>query len=278
MHPFLMSGEFAVKFCRLLGLTPIVITGLLLLQSCQHSTETKKEEAPTATIEKKEKKLDDAASYNTQLGLAYLKQGNRERAKSKLFLALSQAPDSPVVNASVAYLMEKVGEMDKAHSYYKKAIALAPGSGAQLNNYGTFLCRQGQYREAETYFLQAVKDVRYPHTSGAYENAGLCVMAIPDKVKAAHYFAKALEQDPSRVQSLYELVNLEVKQNHVDEALSYLKKYSNLTLNDRTLLKLAADVAQKAGKSELEEQYQTYLRNFAEKTGGKEDEYNNNNG
>lgn len=250
----------------------LIIICLLSLQSCQHNN-TEKEGAAT-----KKNKLSDAAAYNTQLGMAYLTQGNRARAKRKLFLALSQAPDSPTANASMAYFMEKSGEMDKAHEYYRKAMAAAPGAGAQFNNYGAFLCRQGQYRQAEEYFLKAVQDIKYEHTAGAYENAGLCVMAIPDQVAATTYFAKALEQDPSRQQSLYELVRLEVKQDHVNEALAYLQKYPNLSLNDRVLLALAVDVAHKAGKIELEADYQQRLGlRFSDKTGEK-DEYNSNNG
>ena len=247
------------------------IIGLLLLQSCQHN-----DGAITKPVVK-ESKLDDAASYNTQLGLAYLKQGNRERAKHKLLLALSQAPKSPNVNAAMAYFMEKSGEMSNAQMYYHMAMAAAPDAGTQLNNYGAFLCRRGQYSQAEVYFLKAIKDSKYEHTAGAYENAGLCAMAIPDYIKAKTYFSKALEQDPSRVQSLYELVNIAVKQGNTTEALTYLQKYPDLTLHDRTLLAMAANAAQKAGKVELEADYKIRLHGFSENTGGK-NEYNNNNG
>lgn len=249
----------------------LIIICLLLLQSCQHNNAIKEESAV------KKSKMIDAASYNTQLGMAYLAQGDRSRAKHKLLLALSQAPDSPNTNASMAYFMEKSGDVEKAQTFYKKAMAVAPGSGAQFNNYGAFLCRLGKYTDAEAYFLKAVKDMKYEHTAGAYENAGLCAMAIPDHVTATKYFAKALEQDPSREQSLYELVRLEVKQDHINEALTYLQKYPNLSLSDRTLLTMAADVAHKAGKIELEADYKQRLERFSDQTGVK-NEYNNNNG
>ena len=211
------------------------------------------------------------------MGLAYLNQGDRSRAKRKLILALSQAPDAPNVNAAMGYFMEKSGEMKDADAYYQKAMAVAPKAGTQLNNYGAFLCRQGQYRQAANYFLKAVKDINYDHTAGAYENAGLCVMAIPDYANATTYFNKALEQDPSREQSLYELVNLEMKQGHTNEALAYLQKYPSLSLGDRTLLTMAIDVAHKAGKLELEAEYKTRLHSFSDNPGGK-NEYDTNNG
>lgn len=254
---------------KLRYLLPII--GLLLMQSCQHNDEAN--DSPPA----REVKPAEAAIYNAQLGLAYLKQGNRSLAKHKLLLALSQAPEAPEVNASMAYFMEKSGEMDKAEVYYQKAMAAAPKSGAQFNNYGAFLCRRGQYTQAETYFLKAVNDIEYEHTAGAYENAGLCAMAVPDFKKAKKYFKKALQQDPSREQSLYELVTLEMKQEHPEKALAYLQKYPNLSLQDKTLLGLAVNVAHQAGKTELEADYKIRLHRFSDNTGDK-NEYNNNNG
>ncbi|MCX7117552.1 MAG: type IV pilus biogenesis/stability protein PilW [Legionellales bacterium] len=243
----------------------------VFLLSCQSHGPAKAELANHPT------KLSEASAYNAQLGLAYLEQGDRPRAKRKLLLALSQAPDSPSAHAAMAYFLEKCGEMDNAHMYYKKAVTLGKSSGAQWNNYGAFLCRQAQYKQAEEYFLLAVKDSNYEHTAGAYENAGLCAMAIPDMAKASLYFQKALVQDPSKEQSLYELVKIELKQDHASQALAYLQKYPDLTLKNPTILALAIDVAHKASKNELEAEYQSHasLGAVSEKTGEKNDHNNN---
>ncbi len=181
----------------------------------------------------------EAAVYNTQLGLAYLKQGDRPRAKQKLLLALAQAPDSPDTNASMAYFMEKSGEMKHAQRYYRKAMQVAPGNGEQLNNYGAFLCRRGQYAESEAYFLRAVNDLQYTHVAGAYENAGLCAAASSNNKKAKRYFSKALAQDPSKKQSLYELVKIEIKQGHRAQALAHLEAHPALLHADTTLMAMA---------------------------------------
>lgn len=181
----------------------------LLIQSCQYNNNA------TSKIGLRQHQNQRAAMYNTQLGLAYLAQGDRPRAKRKLLMALDEDPKSPHVNAAMAYFMEKTGAMSEARLYYRKAVRIAPRNGAQLNNYGAFLCRNGQYALAEAYFLKAVKDVEYEHTAGAYENAGLCAVAIPDYAKAKKYFTQALEQDPSRQESLYQLVNIEMKRHPI---------------------------------------------------------------
>ncbi|MBA2652349.1 MAG: type IV pilus biogenesis/stability protein PilW [Tatlockia sp.] len=234
----------------------VLCLNLLLLQACQQKYTLNQE----GTI--KAAKQNNAALYNTQLGLAYLKQGDIPRAKRKLLRALDIEPNSADVNAALAYFLEKTGDLKEARNYFKKALSLAPGNGAQLNNYGSYLCRYGDYKEAERYFLNAVKDVHYVHTAGAYENAGLCAAAIPDYPKALQYFNQALKHDPQRKQSLYELVRIELKQNHAEKALAYMKTYSKLTLNDSALLTLAGEAAHRLGKSKIEEAYKLRLKNL----------------
>lgn len=232
------------------GLLTIFLLSCLLLQSCQHN-EDKQEETINPKVD-----LKKAATFNLQLGLGYLKQGDRPRAKKKLLTALEQAPSSPDVNASLAYYFEQTNELDQAKKYYLKAIDLSGNSGAQLNNYGTFLCRQGDYKKAEEYFLKAVKDPQYVHTSGAYENAGLCALQVPDEAKAKAYFTSAIDQDPTRRESLYELVKLDSKMGQNKQALELLQNHVDIVLTDKILLALGKDIANQEGKTELALEYE----------------------
>ncbi|MFY7697879.1 MAG: type IV pilus biogenesis/stability protein PilW [Legionella sp.] len=234
----------------------LLICGFVLLISCQRSHEITVEQRETnSKINNKE-----ASSYNTQLGLAYLKQGNRPRAKHKLLLAMAQDPNSPSVNASMGYYLEQSGEIAEAKRYYLKAISLSSADGAQLNNYGAFLCRQKQYHDAEKYFLQATRDPHYEHTAGAYENAGLCALAIPDYSKASLYFSKALEQDPSRRESLIEFIKIKLRYRQGEQALAYVHKYADQSLNDLTLLNLAIKAALQARKPAIAASYRMRLQ------------------
>lgn len=244
----------------------LIAMSFLFLQACQQSTNAQDD------IHVKKKHRSDAAGYNVQLGLGYLKQGNIPRSKRKLLLALDQAPNSPEANAAMAYFMEKTGDIEHARSYYQKAMASAPGRGTQLNNYGAFLCRQGDYAQAEQYFLKAVNDIQYEHTAGAYENAGLCAMAIPDDTKAARFFSKAIAQDPSSKQSLYELVKLDMKHGRLTEALVYLQKYPETVLRSEEILTLAVQIAHQLGQLDVEANYRRSLESF----GVKHDDNHNN--
>jgi type IV pilus assembly protein PilF len=224
----------------------------LSLQSCRNS------EANAEHINKLN--LSKAAAYNMQLGLSYLNQGDRPRAKVKLLTALKQEPTSAQAHAGMAYYFEQTNEISQAKKYYLKAISLSSDEGAQLNNYGTFLCRQGDYKTAEIYFLKAVKDMNYVHTAGAYENAGFCALAIPNNEKAQFYLTKALDQDPLRRESLYELVKLKSSMKHDNEALNLLQKHQDLVSNDRVLLSLGKNLAKKMKQFDLASEYESRFK------------------
>jgi len=248
---------------RLKAQTLLIILTCFLLYACKYNEDAEKQNIKKVNLSK-------AAAYNVQLGLGYLKQGDRPRAKKKLLTALKQEPDSADAYSALAYYFEQTSELEQAKQYYLKALSLSGNKGAQLNNYGAFLCRQRDYKKAESYFLKAAQDLQYIHTSGAYENAGLCALSIPDNDKARLYFTKALNQDPTRKVSFYELVKLESKTGHAADAFALVTKHADLVIKDRILLSLAKDVAHKVGKKYTKIALKQYIDNS-----GVQDEYNN---
>ncbi len=190
---------------------PVVLVCLLSACSSMNSVNT----------EEQNKKIK-TAKINAQLGIAYLERHNLQRAKQKLLLSLEQGPNIPESWYSMAYFLEATGNKDDASIYYQKAISVAPTRGDAQNNYGTFLCRNGDYRGSVEHFMLAVKDPTYLNPADAYENAGLCALKIPDKAMAAKYFAQALRQDPSRAVSernLRELNKYLAANNPSDEVM-----------------------------------------------------------
>lgn len=172
----------------------IVILVISLLSACN-----------TTSSKLENDKLTRTALLNTRLGMAYLEKNEVQPAKQKLLLALEEAPNIPETWYSMAYFLEKTGNPIDAKKYYLKAISLAPSNGEAQNNYGTFLCRAGDYQEAISHFLQAVKDTNYLDTASAYENAGLCALKIPDNKLAMQYFHHAVQEDPTMTTSIDEI-------------------------------------------------------------------------
>ena len=201
-----------------------------------------------------------AANYNVQLGLAYLKQGNNQRAKRKLLIALQQAPKSSLVNDSMAFYLQSTGEFKAAEEYYLRAVHLGRTKGASRNNYGAFLCRQHRSKEAEKYFLLAARDPGYVNSPGAYENAGLCALQMKSTAKAKQYFLKAVAQDPRRDTSMYELSKIYFKERNYIRAQDYITVYQKNTAPNPQVMLLAYRIAKRLGQKANVEKYALQLK------------------
>jgi type IV pilus assembly protein PilF len=168
------------------------------------------------------------AKINVQLGMAYLARQDIQRAKMKLMLAAEEAPSLPDVWYAMGYFHEVTGDKALAKNDYLKALSLAPDKGEVQNNYGTFLCRSGNYEESIKHFILATKDKDYINTSDAYENAGLCALKIPNLELAMHYFQAAVASDPNHPLSYLELAELNYQNKNYVEAQQYLNSFLNL--------------------------------------------------
>lgn len=192
------------------------------------------------SAEEEAKRKVETAKINAQLGMAYFEKKNIQRAKQKLLLAIKQGPSIPEPWYSMAYFLEATGNRVAAREYYLKAIKVAPERGDAHNNYGTYLCRSGHYRESVKHFLVAAKSRDYLDPAAAYENAGLCAMNIPDYKRAAGYLQQALKEDPARTSSLLGLAKAEYKLGRYNDARQQLKQYTlvaNPTKESRALLR-----------------------------------------
>lgn len=178
----------------------ILIICLLNLNACSMKASPKYNEDTSQT--------NHTARINAQLGIAYLQKNDMQRAKQKLLLSLSQAPNIPEPWYSMAWFLEVTGNKPEANNYYLKAIAVSPQHGAAKNNYGAFLCRSGHYQAAIQQFLLAAHNPNYLNPASAYENAGLCAQKLPDSQQATRYFHHALKRDPTRLVSRQELALL----------------------------------------------------------------------
>lgn len=204
--------------------------------------------------------LEKAARLNIELGVGYLNQGQVARAKSKFTRARNLAPQLPEVHYSYGYFQERQGEIASAEKSYQKAIALNPKGGNEHNNYGAFLCRQHQYRKAEKEFLKAMDDPDYMNTSEAIENAGLCVLQIPDTARAAEYFEKALRYDPSRANSLIELAVIYYKEGKWSQAKDYHARFAQVSKPTARSLLLGIELAKNTGDKDKEASYRMLLK------------------
>lgn len=82
--------------------------------------------------------------------------GNLDAAERKAREAQKLVPTAPDGLVLLAGIDERRGRSQQAGENFRKAAELAPQRGDVLNNYGAWLCQQGQAAESLVWFLSLI--------------------------------------------------------------------------------------------------------------------------
>ncbi|MGC9553293.1 type IV pilus biogenesis/stability protein PilW [Vibrio metoecus] len=224
---------------------------ILALSGCVTVTETSDIAAQSDPTEMAEARI--------ALGLGYLENGSMIKARENLEKALQHAPDYYRSQLSMAHYFEMVGENDSARKIYQSALNQHPKNGNVLNNFGTFLCKQGEYDTADQYFRRAVEQPYYYLISASYENAALCALKAGKNDNAREYFKRAVDHDPNRLMSILQLTKMEIDAGDYTQARLRLMALNQRYGYQKASLKLLVELEKRAGNSALEQKYQALL-------------------
>lgn len=123
----------------------------------------------------------EAVKARVNLALAYLEQQDYPKAKENIDKALAHNNQDYLPYSALAYYYQQTDDVANAQSAYQTAIKLSQARPDVLNNYGTFLCKQGQYQHAFAHFEQALNSSQpYYHQADTLENIILCAKQSGD--------------------------------------------------------------------------------------------------
>jgi type IV pilus assembly protein PilF len=202
----------------------------------------------------------DAASYNVQLGIAYMNEGDLERAKDKLDRALSQDPQSADVHSARAMLFERMGDNAHADAEFRSAMHLAPHDPKVINNYAVYLCQSGRNEEGVKRFLEVAHNALYPTPQAAYTNAGVCLRAMKRDEEARADFTRALQMQPNYAEAAFQLATLEFQHGELAPARASIDSFIGSFTETPDLLLLGARVAHAQGDRLAELRYARKLQ------------------
>ena len=199
-------------------LTVIFALLALALAGCVTTT-TGKQPAPSSPTE--------AAEYNMQLGIGYLRQDKPQLARSKLETAVKLDPDLATAHAALGVVFERLEDPAGAERHYRRAAELAPQNPDNLNALAVFTCqRKREPREALKIFDKALAiplSVSAANRAMLNTNAGTCALKAGDLEGAQNYLLKALQLSrdgamPARM----ELAKLFYRRGILEESRIYL--------------------------------------------------------
>ncbi len=178
--------------------------------------------------------LKKAANINVQLASGYIKRGSFEVAKEKLEKALEQDDEYVPAYTTYAVLMEIMGEIDKAESYYLEALDIDNKNPELHNNYGSFLCKHGKFEEAIEELNKALRNRFYKTPETVHANLGFCLLKgeYPDYKKSEYHLRKALAINPKMPSALITMGELALETKRFLMARAYMQRYHSVVLPD----------------------------------------------
>ncbi len=199
--------------------------------------------AGCASQKRAEKKKEDASTYNTQLGIAYLRQGDVPLAKEKLDRALKENPDSPKVHSARAMLFDRMSDSKQADNEYQTALRLAPNDPDVSNNYAVYLCQIGRTDDGVKRFEVVARNALYRTPWVAYTNAGVCLRQAKRNDDAAKNFRQALSLRPNFSEAAYQLADLYFTAGDLKDARAAIDTYLGAFEETPDLLLLGVRIA-----------------------------------
>ena len=204
--------------------------------------------------------LKEAARLNTQLGIDYMRKGQYEFALEKLKRALDQDSDLATAHSSIALLYQRRGETKLAEDHYREALDLNKDDPGTLNNFGIFLCGQGEIGDAEKVFLKAARNRVNASAADAWANAGVCVRRDPKKLdRAENYFREALQLNPRHPNALAQMAMVSYEREEYLRARAFLQRYESVSKATPQTLWIGVQTERKLGDLQSARGYERRL-------------------
>lgn len=191
---------------------------------------------------------------------ALYQRGDLAGAEIQARKALKAQPGSGDANTLLGLVASARGDEAAAGKLYQAASASAPGNGIYANNYGGWLCANGQAPESLDWFDRALADPAYPTPVAALANAGECAVKAGQPARAESSWRRALALDPNSLQALAGMAALEFESGHYLEARAFVERWLALAPDDAAGLSLAAQTEQKIGDNVAASRYRSRLQ------------------
>ncbi|MGJ8664154.1 MAG: type IV pilus biogenesis/stability protein PilW [Marinicella sp.] len=241
------------------GKNLVVLVMLTLLSACVQTSgggNSKKYQDNDSQAEPE----NSPAMLNVKMGVAYFERNDLDTALEKFKRALAHNPKLAIAHSAIATVYSSMNAEVDAKRHYKLSVKYAPNDPVILNNYGTFLCRTGEYLDAVKYYQKTLANPFYKTPETVHENIGVCLMKADEYAEAEKHFRRALANNPNLTVSLYNMVIVTAGKGESMKARAFIQRLEGLTTLDEKVLKVAYEVEKKMGNERAANQYLAQIR------------------
>lgn len=182
-------------------------------------------------------------------------QGKFDEAQASALKVLKAQPGSGDAQTLLGLIAEARGEEAAAGKYFQAAATGSQGNGIYANNYGRWLCANGQAQASLLWFDRALADPAYSTPAVALANAGACAEKAGQPVRAEASWRAVLALEPENVPALSGMAALEYARGAYLEARAFAERWLALAPDDPAALQLAARIEEKTGDNVAASRY-----------------------
>jgi type IV pilus assembly protein PilF len=204
---------------------------------------------------------DQAGEINTELALAYMREGDLASARDKIEKALQQNSRTAKTQMAAGFIYDRLNEKRKASGHYEQAVRLGKDDPDVLNNAAVYFCRTGEYKRGEQYLLQAAASPLYRTPAAAYVNAGRCARSDGRASDAERHFRKALSLNPKQPDALLQMAELAQSGGNGLQARAFLERYTAVAPATASTLWLGRSIELALGDAEQAQRYASRIKN-----------------
>jgi len=206
--------------------------------------------------------IDQAAAVNTELALAYMREGNLKAAREKIDKALQQDARTANTQMAAGFVYDKLGDKKKALSHFEQAVKLGGKDNPDVvANAAVYFCMNGEPKRGEQYMLQAAASPLNARPYVAYTNAGLCARGDGRPKDAEQSFRKALARNPKQPDALMQMAELAQEAGNGLQARAFLERYTDVAPVTAATLWLGRNIELGLGDAAQAARYSQRLKN-----------------
>jgi len=199
------------------------------------------------------------AQLYLDMGDRYLQMGMLTTAKEKLEIAEKIDSGNSNIQNGLAALYEQMKLYSEAKKHYQKAVALDDGNFGAKNNYGRFLCENGDYDSGIKLLNEALRFPLNNRRWFAYTNIGLCEL-MKGKLKEAEFnFRNALQINKNYAPALFEMQKISYHAAKYMSARAFLQRYLAVSKHNAETLWYAVQTERALGDIKTAEGYKNKL-------------------
>lgn len=165
---------------------------IILLSGCAHQLEEPQQQGKSYA--------------RIQVALGYLQQREYDIAKQNIDKAIEYAPDYYLPYLVAAHYYQQIGNIASAEEQYQLSLIKGKTQGDVYNNYGAFLCQQGNVQQAFVMFETALQQPEYYRAAQTYENIALCAHQVGNRTKLHEAMMKLQPLSQERYERLSEYI------------------------------------------------------------------------